>query len=249
MKRIAFEILLFTWLAACSSSSVGAPVDPKAGDSTGDGGAPAIRQDCSGLGKSQSVSQACCLNDGVDACGAGLFCAAFDGRTQPTCYVEHSRTDAQSCTADVQCVSSSCNGAVGKCRAFPGTTCASDVGCANDREGQAYYCDSVCKARGFGLCENHCESDRDCQPGVGLHCDLTARTCAVAPQGSGLRCNADHTFNSCPNPSQKCIGYGECGLKSGSWTSKKACLDNAGCGADEICYHGGSIPCDVAVCQ
>ncbi len=65
------------------------------------------------LPRAQAPSQACCLEYGVDACGAGLFCGAFDGRTVPTCYVERSRADGASCTQDIQCVSNSCNLAKG----------------------------------------------------------------------------------------------------------------------------------------
>lgn len=211
-----------------------------------DGGGP--QQDCTGLAKSQGVSQACCLGYGIDACGASLFCAAFDGRTQPTCYAEHSRLDQETCTADNQCASSSCNTTAGACRSLPGSNCSATIGCADDTAGQAYYCDSVCKPRGYGLCQDYCDVDGDCQSGVGLHCDVSAHRCALVNSGGPPECNPNPNFNTCPSSAQKCVTYGECGPQSGSWTPTKACLDASMCAAGETCYHGGAIPCALAFC-
>ena len=83
---------------------------------------------------SQALSGPCCTERGADACGAGLFCAAFDGRTQPTCYAERSRSDGQTCTANIQCVNNACNSS-GLCKSTtptPGkcpTTCATNSDC------------------------------------------------------------------------------------------------------------------------
>ena len=85
------------------------PVDPTAGGGTTAGSCAAK------FPSSQSLSQPCCAERGADACGAGLFCAAFDGRTQTTCYAEGSRADGQTCTADIQCSGDSCN-ASGLCK-------------------------------------------------------------------------------------------------------------------------------------
>jgi hypothetical protein len=79
---------------------------------------------------SQAASAPCCPDWGVDACGASLFCAALDGRTQPTCYPEHSRLPNQSCTADVQCISFSC-ATSGVCKGIPGGSCTPEVGCGS----------------------------------------------------------------------------------------------------------------------
>ena len=114
---------------ACTSSN-GATED----GGRGEGGAAS----CVGIGKSQGASEACCLSYGVDACGAGLFCAAFDGRTQPTCYPERSRADLASCNADVQCTSGSCNTSAGKCRSLPSMPCEVEVGCAPDPSGEVH---------------------------------------------------------------------------------------------------------------
>lgn len=48
----------------------------------------------------RGLSERCCPSFGADACGAGLFCAALDGRTIPTCYPEHSRAEGATCTAN-----------------------------------------------------------------------------------------------------------------------------------------------------
>ncbi len=90
----------------------------------------------------QNLSQPCCPAWGADACGAGLFCAAFDGRTQFTCYPEHSRADGETCTENIQCVTKVC-GPTQVCGAPPvvtpppppekkcPSTCASSAECQN----------------------------------------------------------------------------------------------------------------------
>jgi hypothetical protein len=133
--------------AACSSGSGSLGLYGDAG--TGDGGKAATVVDDPGPTAptsgscthpaSQALSQACCTERGADACGAGLFCAAFDGRTQATCYAEGSRADGQTCTADIQCSGNSCN-ASGICKKAtppppPPTgkcppTCKADTDCA-----------------------------------------------------------------------------------------------------------------------
>jgi hypothetical protein len=73
---------------------------------------------------SQGLSQACCLQRGIDACGAMLFCAAFDGRATATCYSEYSRADGEECFENRHCKSKFCNLDTRKCSAG-GTTTAS----------------------------------------------------------------------------------------------------------------------------
>lgn len=114
---------------------------------------------------SQGLSQPCCRQYGIDACGANLFCAAFDGRQQPTCYAERSRPDGEECTADHQCVSASCNVEEGACRASPGMTCDRTVGCADDPTGAPYACASnTCTPVGDGLEGSPCRTADDCKP-------------------------------------------------------------------------------------
>ena len=68
-----------------------------------------IEQDCDAIAMTQGPSQPCCIAYGIDACGPNLFCAAFDGRSQPACYVDRSRLDGESCGADKHCLGASCN--------------------------------------------------------------------------------------------------------------------------------------------
>ncbi len=79
---------------------------------------------------SQQSSMPCCPEWGLDACGANLFCAALDGRTQPTCYLDHSKADMTDCTEDSQCQSAFCNKSVGKCRSQNFRPCAANIGCS-----------------------------------------------------------------------------------------------------------------------
>jgi hypothetical protein len=93
---------------------------------------------CREGGRSRGPSEPCCLAFGADACGANLFCAAFDGRTVPTCYVESTRLDGEQCDDDVHCASRACSDS-GVCRASPGQPCDRSVGCA-DFQGGRYVC-------------------------------------------------------------------------------------------------------------
>src|SRR5690242_15443328 len=102
---ITARALVLLALAACSSGSI-SPV-PVAGSSIRDGGTSPIgdQADAGDSGRrclssaSQGLSGPCCPELGIDACGANLFCAAFDGREQATCYPERSRMDGTECTA------------------------------------------------------------------------------------------------------------------------------------------------------
>lgn len=198
-------------IAACSSAAV---VTPSSG---GDAGLDPSQ--CLGQPKSQPASAPCCLGYGVDACGANLFCAAFDGRTQPTCYIEHSRMAGEACTGDVQCATTACNTGVGKCKALPGTTCDAAIGCASDPKGEAYACDPAknqCIAKGYGLLGEYCASPSDCQPGVGLTCS-SGHCAPAAPVMDPYQC-----FSM----SRGYADYGQCRpTMSGSFTFTKACTE------------------------
>jgi hypothetical protein len=127
----------------------------------------------------QGVSQPCCTEHGIDACGAGLFCAAFDGRTQATCYPEHSRGDLEECLSDVHCVSGECDEDAGVCRSSPLTACDDAVGCARDPTGRRYVCRPkdagwVCDPIGDGEALDVCETNADCNSGS---CNDEKKTC------------------------------------------------------------------------
>lgn len=111
---------------ACASCVTGYVCDPERlvciANST-------IGPDCS-YSPVQALSEPCCSSYGADACGAGLFCAAFDGRHRETCYANYSRLSFEACTEDRQCASHSCNTSVYKCRSAQYELCTTSVGCA-----------------------------------------------------------------------------------------------------------------------
>jgi hypothetical protein len=121
---------------------------------------------CEDIGLSQPLSAPCCSSLGVDACGAGLFCDAFDGRTQTTCYAERSRTDMTECNADVQCVSGSCNLDEHACRSLPEQACTSAIGCSDVETGMHYVCNGEQCVYSDGGIGDPCNSQEDCVDSV-----------------------------------------------------------------------------------
>jgi hypothetical protein len=117
--RLVVVVALASSLLACGGGSAGGP--------------------CT-LGSVREESQACCLDLGIDACGAGLVCAALDGREQATCYREYSRRDLSECSDDRLCASASCNADSGRCRSAYGQACQLDTGCAPDPRGHGLSC-------------------------------------------------------------------------------------------------------------
>lgn len=117
---------------------------------------------CGGSG--QALSQPCCRNLGVDACGAGLFCAAFDGRTQASCYAEYTRRANETCTDDRQCISRSCNVSQQKCRGIYSETCSVIVGCTAVASGvgPVFCVDGTCQRVGDGSDGSVCGTNSDC---------------------------------------------------------------------------------------
>ncbi|MBK8015175.1 MAG: hypothetical protein IPK13_28025 [Deltaproteobacteria bacterium] len=88
----------------------------------------------------QGLSAPCCMSRGIDACGAGLVCAALDGRSQASCYLEHSRNDHAECTDDIQCMSGSCNKDFGSCRSSPTALCTLSLGCGGGPTHEPHHC-------------------------------------------------------------------------------------------------------------
>lgn len=82
------------------------------------------------LPQSQQASAPCCLGWGIDACGAGLLCAAIEKRDQPSCYPERSRRDMTECSTDELCASASCDLSQRKCRSSLHSECEASIGCA-----------------------------------------------------------------------------------------------------------------------
>ncbi len=88
----------------------------------------------------QTLSEPCCESHGVDACGAGLFCAAFDDRTIGTCYALRTRADLAECSEDEQCQSGQCHPKKKQCLSQQYGVCEVAVGCAENAFGSTTTC-------------------------------------------------------------------------------------------------------------
>jgi len=200
-RAAVFAAITLGALVGCSGSG-GTTSTRGDGGAEGDGGtAPATdgglgaTQDCGGIGLSQTVSQPCCLARGIDACGANLFCAAFDGRTQPTCYLERSRADLTECSEDRQCTSGSCNVDSRKCRSMPGGVCNEAVGCATVASAKSVCVAAKCTTTD-GKTGSACARDGDCSDGTcsaAQRCVGKAGSSCKSPGdcGEGLCCKND----------------------------------------------------------
>lgn len=159
----------------------------------------------------QGASEPCCLAYGIDACGAGLFCAAFDGRTEPTCYVERSQMDGSECTEDRQCASGSCNGEARACRSIPTTSCEPTIGCA-PLDGATYVCvDGRC-ARTDGGAGDPCASAGDCTTGYCVSSRCTSGSVGE-PCGRPEDCSTGFcAFGECAGGAEgdRCEGADDC---------------------------------------
>ncbi|MDF2693183.1 MAG: hypothetical protein K0S65_1566, partial [Labilithrix sp.] len=185
-----------------------------------DGGAAAedrkgvVAQDCSGLPISQAISQPCCLAKGIDACGANLFCAAFDGRKQPTCYAERSRLDMTECAEDRHCTSGSCNVESGQCRSMPGASCSEAIGCATV-SGDRMICLKDRCTTSDGELGDPCVHDTDCTNGT---CSAenrcvgkTGASCSSANDcGDGLCCKGNKCSDCRGGVGDGCGFFMEC---------------------------------------
>lgn len=193
------------------------------------------------LPKSQGLSAPCCQAWGIDACGAQLFCAAFDGRTQPTCYPLGSRADQAECTANEQCSSNECNLTVHRCRSAMYRPCTRDVGCANG----AFCPAGTCTAGSLG---DACSTRTDCKSFLACRNDACA-----TPVAPGSRCVADGDCLQAQLPDggvapQTCAS-GFCAFESGgncitvgnnSWTCITGTCTVAGTG---FCGEKPSVSC------
>ncbi len=167
-------------VSACSAGSTVGGGDAGLDAAGGDGGVtPNVGSCTASYPVSQPLSAPCCPDRGADACGAGLFCAAFDGRTQPTCYAEHSRSDGATCTADMQCQSSSCHPATGTCGpSSPPPGCTDPAGCG----------DASMPPPPVGMCPATCTTNAQCEtscPKAGNYvqcCDAATQRCYATAQ-------------------------------------------------------------------
>ncbi len=151
---------------------------------------------CTSLPKVQGAAAECCPAHGADACGANLFCAAFDGRNIATCYVRGSQLPGMECSDDAHCATQSCDPTTSTCRGTLGTECNPDAGCV---DGACY--EQRCEATAgvpTAICDRdeHCDSDLICVGGrcgrangescaLGDHAYCTSRRCNT-PSGSNV---------------------------------------------------------------
>jgi hypothetical protein len=208
----------------CSDKTV-APIAP----------APTVdasTDECDGQ-KSRGPSEPCCFAFGVDACGANLFCAAFDGRTQTTCYPNGSRKGTEQCTADGQCASSACR--EGQCLSMLGEACDPLVGCSQVQASSSAPTACTTSATDTTL---QCRPVSVTTCDEGLICPLKEGDVCAVPSASferpcpaGLACNPDSTteLSRCgtPGTSGKAALYGAC-------TEDKDCGDGT--------YDGTCVP-------
>ncbi len=147
-----FSLAAALALSVVGSSCFGLGVGPDSSStSTSDGGnGNTASTGCKSIPAVRTMSESCCADYGVDACGAGLFCAAFDGRTIATCYPLHSRASLDTCTADNQCQSGSCNLTTGRCRGGAYDACTPATGCREANRS----CIAVCP--GYTNCTTSC---------------------------------------------------------------------------------------------
>lgn len=95
------------------------------------------------IGPSQGLSEACDPELGIDACGAGLFCEAFDGREHHTCYALGTRLPGEECSDNAHCGNGRCvDGVCGK--ALVKEPCETDDDCE-----EGLKCAAVCYQPGF----------------------------------------------------------------------------------------------------
>ncbi len=110
----------------------------------GNGFKAAQASGCGTLPKTQGLSQPCCPDYKLDACGATLFCAAFDGRKTFSCYPENSRGLQQACFENRHCASNICSTTTKTCLAGLHQYCNAAEDCAPDDKKIVYCSYNTC---------------------------------------------------------------------------------------------------------
>ncbi len=198
--------------------------DTESGNPAADASADGNREGCEAQ-KVQTLGAACCEDYGIDACGAGLFCAKLDGRTVATCYANNVRKPEETCTADVQCTTESC-ATSGRCAAAGGTACQPKDGCEKGYVCSAYLGDLTvaAKCQAIGDLE-YCGADSNCRRGEFCrsgHC-LTA-----SAKYAGEKCTQD---SECVDQTAGCFsGFCQC-HKNNAW----------GCPTGTVCSGGNHV--------
>lgn len=214
------SLAAFRLAGQCGGSNDGGPAAKDGGTAPLDGGAQPD------LPPSQGLSQPCDPSHGIDACGASLFCAAFDGRTVPTCCPEGIRRSGEACGEDRHCATHSCHAEQGRCRAASYDACEVELGCSE----RTQFCSAragSCQAVGDGTSGSRCGLDAHCQ--------------------SGYRCEREGCWpsrqdNSPCRRSDECEGGRICTGGSCGWGREEgdACQTDAHC--------EGGLRCENLVC-
>jgi hypothetical protein len=241
-----------TGIVALAAAVLGAcPGDNGSTDTCSDEGCPGSDAiaNCKEIGPSQPVSSACCPEWGPDACGASLFCAAFDGRTIPTCYMEHSRASQDECFDDLHCISSSCNTDVGKCRSLVGEACDADIGCAQNSTGQIYVCDGQRCLPGGSDIGDLCNTDSECAQ---HHCikNRCSKLYSGGPCTSADECLGNHCIGgkcTSGNHGEACNTDGDCVYMNCVFSKCSDGRLDAPCRTKDDCQTGGA--CIQNLCQ
>ncbi len=225
-RRLAVLSSCLTMTMMCAPATPGEASsvnDSGVGDGGQTHGLPLDAGDsCLGVGPVSGLSQRCCPSLGVDACGPGLFCAAFDGRQYAACYADHARLDGQTCTDDRQCLSYACNPDKGVCRASPLQACSMSVGCGPGPSVGHWVCANGTCASTTGAVGAACGLGSECLSGYcvsakctegtnGAKCatpsDCASRYCVSSSCTSGRDGAKCQTANDCQ--SNRCAS-GQC---------------------------------------
>lgn len=190
-------------ISACTTAETDRAPGAGVAAAPSDGGSGGARSDadddaCADIPAARGPAETCCPSHGIDACGAGFFCAKVGGRTVATCAPNGSLAGGEPCDFDAACASQSCNRAAGACRGVLGGACVDAVGCA----GQAACYRAVCKPTAGGP-RAHCDDDSDCKPSS----RCLAGRCGDA---DGTRCSESATCATrhCARPEG--LNYGKC---------------------------------------
>jgi len=201
---IVFVLACLSLVGACGGGSSSSDRSSTAGAGSTDG-------QCKSIAANRGASETCCPNYGADACGAGLVCAALDGRTIPSCYPERSRLGGQQCTTNQLCISGVC-APTQKCAGVSGDTCDIATGCADPTSSTARVgcCGALSADTGVDASTLRCVDI----PGDGSGCSycITAADCSY---DKALLC----VTGRCVYPSGHTRSDPNCCVKGGTCTS------------------------------
>ncbi|MBI2374754.1 MAG: hypothetical protein HYV07_12230 [Deltaproteobacteria bacterium] len=211
--------------------------------------------DCTDVTPVSGLAERCCPSFGIDACGPGLFCAAFDGRTFPACYADHARADGESCLADLNCQSFSCT-ASGVCRSSPGLACTTGVGCGPGSSSNRFVCASGTCVSSDGAIGSACGVGADCSSGfcVSGSCtgggdgdDCGVGSDCLSARCAGGVCTSGNPLSACVSPTDCNSGFcvdDRCSSGEEGWNCYRGADCKSGACVDRRCTDAGDgDPC------